>query len=108
ISRNGAFVVSTTKLAFNFIGLTPVTSYNFTVSALDHEGRVSLPSAAVTATTIADLIKPTIPKDLSADGVTQNSFTLLWSASSDNVGVTGYDVLKNNVVIGSTPTPSFN
>ena len=33
--------------------------------------------------------------------------TLSWDASTDNVGVTEYQVLRNGVEIGVTPTPGF-
>ena len=32
---------------------------------------------------------------------------LTWTASTDNVGVTGYDVLRNGSVIGSATSPTF-
>ncbi|ELR70644.1 hypothetical protein C900_03625 [Fulvivirga imtechensis AK7] len=54
----------------------------------------------------ADTQAPTAPGNLSASGVTQNSATVSWSASSDNVGVTGYDVYVNGSLNGSTTSTS--
>jgi chitodextrinase len=42
----------------------------------------------------ADTQAPTAPSSLAAAGVTATSANLSWSGSSDNVGVTGYDVLR--------------
>jgi hypothetical protein len=41
-----------------------------------------------------DTSAPTTPGNLAASGVTSSSVTLGWSPSSDNVGVTGYDVFQ--------------
>jgi chitodextrinase len=34
--------------------------------------------------------------------VTTNSVTLSWEAATDNIGVTGYQVLRDGAVVGST------
>ncbi|MFN1215403.1 M4 family metallopeptidase [Chryseobacterium kwangjuense] len=50
-----------------------------------------------------DTQAPTAPQ-LSASSTTQNSTTLSWSGSTDNVGVTGYDVYRGTSLLGSTTT----
>ena len=50
-----------------------------------------------------DTVAPTAPT-LAASGTTQTTTNLSWSGATDNVGVTGYDVVRNGVVIGSTTT----
>ena len=108
VRRDGVLAGTTTKKPFVFTSQTPLTTSSLTVAARDHEGRVSAPSAALSVSTPADTTKPTVPKDLSATAVTHQAFTLLWTPATDNVGVTGYDVLRNNAVIGSSTTASFN
>ena len=54
----------------------------------------------------ADTQAPTAPGSLSASGITQTSATVSWSASSDNVGVTGYDVYVNGSLNGTTTSTS--
>ena len=49
-----------------------------------------------------DLQAPTVPTDLTASNVTQTSFRLSWTASSDNVGVTGYEVFRDGTSAGTT------
>ncbi|MCF2874793.1 MULTISPECIES: M4 family metallopeptidase [unclassified Tenacibaculum] len=57
----------------------------------------------------ADTTAPTAPSSLAATNVAQTTLTLNWSASTDNVGVTGYDVYQGTTVIGSTTTAtSYN
>ncbi len=50
-----------------------------------------------------DTTAPTAPT-LSASGTTSTSTNLSWSGATDNVGVTGYDVYRGGVLIGSTTT----
>jgi hypothetical protein len=45
-----------------------------------------------------DTTPPSTPTGLSATGTTANSVSLTWSAASDNVGVTGYDVYRDGSV----------
>jgi len=78
-----------------------------TVSSHDSAGNVSAPSAPLTVTTPPDTTKPTVPAGLNAGDVTATSFTLTWTASTDNVRVIGYDVFRNGVLLGSTPIPAF-
>ncbi|MBL6447986.1 fibronectin type III domain-containing protein [Fulvivirga sp. 29W222] len=54
----------------------------------------------------SDTQAPTAPGNLSASGVTQTSATVSWTASTDNVGVTGYDVYVNGSLNGSTTSTS--
>lgn len=71
-------------------GLTPSTSYDFTVRAIDAAGNVSAASSTVTVTTLADTTAPTAPGTLTASKLSQTGMTLTWTASTDDVGVTGY------------------
>ena len=45
---------------------------------------------------------PTTPTTLTATGTTASSTTLNWTASTDDVGVTGYDIYNGSTLIGST------
>jgi PQQ-dependent dehydrogenase (s-GDH family) len=48
---------------------------------------------------LPDTQAPTAPSNLASSNITSNSFTLSWTASTDNVGVTGYDVYQDGVKI---------
>ncbi|MEU7475074.1 discoidin domain-containing protein [Lentzea sp. NPDC042327] len=50
-----------------------------------------------------DVTAPTAPSGLTSTGTTSSSVGLQWTAATDNVGVTGYEVLRNGSVVG-TPT----
>ncbi|OAB80177.1 M4 family metallopeptidase [Cochleicola gelatinilyticus] len=56
----------------------------------------------------ADTQAPSTPGNLSASNITETTATLSWNASSDNVGVTGYDVYQGSTVLGTTTSTSAN
>lgn len=51
---------------------------------------------------------PGVPAGLNAASVAQTSFTLRWNASTDNVGVTGYEVFRGTTSLGTTAATSLN
>ena len=55
----------------------------------------------------SDTQAPSVPTGLASSAITQTSFTLSWTASTDNVGVTGYEVFKNGTSVGTTTTTSL-
>lgn len=56
----------------------------------------------------ADTQAPTIPAGLVTSNTTTNSTDLSWNASSDNVGVTEYDVLVNGTLDGISSNTSYS
>ncbi|MFD5560030.1 glycoside hydrolase family 6 protein [Kitasatospora griseola] len=54
----------------------------------------------------SDTTAPTAPTGLAAT-TTANSVALTWSAATDNVGVTGYDVYRGGALVGSTASTSY-
>jgi len=55
-----------------------------------------------------DTEAPTDPTNLTASSITDNSATLSWTASTDNVGVTQYNISIDGNVVGTSGTTSFN
>jgi chitodextrinase len=54
----------------------------------------------------SDTTPPTAPSGLTSTGKTDTSVSLSWTASTDNVGVTGYDVYAGSTVVKTvTGTP---
>ncbi|GAA4187642.1 ricin-type beta-trefoil lectin domain protein [Streptosporangium oxazolinicum] len=50
---------------------------------------------------------PTVPTGLNATGTTATSTTLTWTASTDNVGVSGYQIFRGATQVGTSATTSF-
>ncbi|HEV7346887.1 glycoside hydrolase family 9 protein [Telluribacter sp.] len=107
VYQNGTLLNSTisgTSLAVT--GLSCNTAYNFTVLAKDAAGNKSAPSSVLSLTTTAcsDTQAPTAPTGLVADNITASGLTLTWTASTDNVGVTAYEVYQNGTLLNGTIT----
>ncbi len=106
----GSTVLATvTGTTYNVTGLTAGTAYTFSVRAKDAAGNQSA-NATVNATTsqASDTQAPTAPANLVASNVTQTSLTLNWTASTDNVGVTGYDVFQGSTNLGTVTGTTYN
>jgi chitodextrinase len=106
VYKDGVLLGSTASTTYAVSGLTASTTYAFTVKAKDAAGNASVASNSVSVTTLApvpDTTAPTAPT-LSASGTTTTSTNLSWTGATDNVSVTGYDVYKDGVLLGSTTT----
>ncbi|MDD3179012.1 MAG: fibronectin type III domain-containing protein [Opitutaceae bacterium] len=82
-------------------------------------GSIANPAAATTTFTMGsgdatvqanyvDTTQPSVPNGLQAGSVTTSSFTLSWSASADNVGVTAYEVSRSGTSLGTTEGTSMS
>lgn len=88
-------------------GLSANTAYTFTVKARDAAGNLSAASAPVTVTTdapIIDVDPPTVPGNVRLTAKTSTSVTLAWDASTDNVGIAGYEVSYGSNSVNATAT----
>ncbi|EOH87469.1 fibronectin type III domain-containing protein [Enterococcus villorum] len=83
-------------------GLTADTEYTYEVRAVDQAGNKSEASNAVKArTSVAeDTEAPSAPLNLKVTGVTTDSVSLSWEPSTDNVGVTGYLIYRDQEEVG--------
>ena len=90
---------TTTATNVSLTDLNPNTSYAITVLAKDLVNNKSAASAPVTGTTLTDLEAPTAPTNLSASNISDSSFTLSWSASSDNNEIASYDIYVNDQLV---------
>jgi len=106
VSRNGTVIGSAATESYTDSSAAGVTGYTYSVVALDAAGNRSA-SATVFLTT-PDFVPPSAPGQLTttaSDGPPQVALT--WVAASDDVGVTGYDVLRDGSVLGSTASTSW-
>jgi len=108
---NGAtLVTSVTGLTYTVTSLAASTAYTFTVKAKDAAGNLSAASNAVAVTTLTpvpDTAAPSTPSALTASGTTATSTNLSWTASTDNVAVTGYDVYKGGILVGTATGTTY-
>ncbi|WP_198315604.1 fibronectin type III domain-containing protein [Chitinophaga tropicalis] len=92
-------------LTFADNGLTANTKYYYIIRPVNDNGAAPVSDEASGITQV-DAQKPTAPLNLNVVTSSTSSVTLSWSAASDNVGVTAYDVYINDaksyVVDGTT------
>jgi len=108
VLRNGIQVGEVATTSFVDATATPATVYSYSVVAYDAGGNVSAPSASAAVSTPPDATPPTAPSGLTATVQGPGRVDLSWVGSSDNVRVAGYDVLRDDAVVGTSGTTSFS
>jgi chitodextrinase len=110
IYRNGASTALTSvapgtggTVSFTDTTAQGSTTYTYVVSAYDGAGNESAKSTSAAATTPAppDTTPPTVPGSFTMTGNSLTSISLSWSASTDNVGLRGYQLYRDNTLIAS-------
>ncbi|EOD65744.1 PQQ-dependent sugar dehydrogenase [Amycolatopsis vancoresmycina] len=84
--------------------VVPGVTWGLYVNARDAAGNVSQASATVPVTVPqcqADTEPPTTPGGVTATA-SGTTVTVRWTAATDNVGVTGYEILRDGTAAGST------
>jgi len=109
VSEDGSTAGTTPTTSYAYSDLACGTSYTLSVTAFDAAGNLS-PPASVNASTSpcpsggggagVDAQAPSVPTGLKVTGASGTSISLSWTASTDNVGVTGYEIYR-----GATPAP---
>jgi chitodextrinase len=106
---DGATVGQTSSTNFTASALTCATTHAFAVDAYDaagnHSSKVSV--NASTSACVADTQAPSTPTGLKTTGATTSSVSLGWTASTDNVGVVGYDIYQDSILVGKTSSASY-
>ena len=118
VYRNGSALATTAATSFNDSTVAAGTTYSYSVAAYDAAGNVGAAWAAVSVAVppaptggggggTADVTPPSAPADVTAAAVTATSVAVSWSAATDDVGVTRYDVFRNGVDVGSTTALTY-
>ena len=93
-----------TGITYSSTGLLPNTSYSYRVRATDAAGNLSAYSATATTATMVDTTAPSAPTTLTVTFGSVTQINLSWTASTDNVVVTGYRVERCQGVACTTFT----
>jgi hypothetical protein len=102
VYRNGQWLATVGATATSYVDAAPVAGASYTVRAHDLVGNQSGDSAPAGVGTGTDTTPPTAAS-LTATATGPTSVQLSWTASTDNVGVTGYDIYRDGA---STPLAS--
>jgi len=93
----------------NRIGAPLIIGILFVAMPVVTAGQSAGDSAIISQTVSTfDSSAPTVPTGLSATAVSTSEINLAWDASSDNVGVTGYQVFRDAVQIATTSSTSYS
>jgi chitodextrinase len=106
IYRDGSQVGTIATTSFSDSGLAAGTTYLYRVAAYDVAGNVSAQSSQASAKTL-DTTAPSIPTGLNGSAASATLINLTWTASTDNVAVTGYRVYRGGVQIGTSATTTY-
>ncbi|HEV2344769.1 MAG TPA: discoidin domain-containing protein [Actinocrinis sp.] len=91
---------STVTITFNST-TTRYVRLNITANTVWPAGQIS--EFQVYGPTSGDVTPPTAPSNLAYTQSSSGAVTLTWGASTDDVGVTNYDVYANNTLLTSVP-----
>lgn len=84
-------------------------SHTLTATARDAAGNTTT-SSAVTITVnndSSDTQSPTVPTGLTATAASATQINLSWNASTDNVGVVGYRIYRNGVLVATSTSTTY-
>lgn len=87
------------------------TFTNFNVVAFDYDGNFSAASDTITLPEITDptaLTEPPSTPQALTGGIVGTDVSISWTASTDNLGVAGYNVYENNSYIDTVSSPAWS
>ncbi len=120
VYRDDEWLADSTSTTFTDTGLTELTEYCYVVDAFDAAENDSEQSQEVCITTLADTgdpdpdpdptdtTAPSVPAGLAANVVSSQVISLSWTASTDAVGVTGYNVYRDGTQLTTVSTTSHS
>jgi fibronectin type 3 domain-containing protein len=101
VRRDGSLLTKVKGTSFVDHSVQEGRSYRYEVRAEDGAGnRGPITAANPSPIAVLDMTPPTAPTNLTAT-VSGSTVNLAWGAASDNVGVTGYRVLRNGSQVAS-------
>ncbi|WNR45288.1 glycoside hydrolase family 9 protein [Paenibacillus roseipurpureus] len=106
----GAYITTGSPNAPTF---SNTTTYQFsetaiTVQAAYFRGMTMLLANSGSGGGSSDTQAPAAPTGLASTGNTDTTVSLTWTASTDNVGVTGYDIYRGTTLAGSSTGTTFS
>jgi hypothetical protein len=80
-------------------------SYSASANA---DGGWTIQMVAIKPLVIVDNTPPTVPTNLTATAISPSQIALSWTASTDNIGVAGYRILRNGIEIARPSAASYS
>src|SRR6476469_8070051 len=99
MSQSGTHVTATNRTYNGTVAAGASTSFGFLVSGSGKPANCKLNGASCAGA--ADNQAPSAPSGLNVTATTSSSVSLAWNASTDNVGVAGYDIYRGGTLAAS-------
>jgi hypothetical protein len=107
-SNQSMWINRNSTIDFSFPNTTAYLFYKLNITDNHGDWIMQLSELSFSFLDNLDFDIPSVPAGLSATNITDNSFTLSWSPSTDKVGVSEYEVSQDGISIGTTSTTTLN
>ncbi len=101
--ETGAIFTPTESLDYNNTYTVSVTT-----GITDLAGNAMASNVSWSFTTESDITPPTTVTGLSGTPVSENDIDLSWTASTDNVGVTEYNIFRDGSLVGTSTSTNYS
>ncbi|RKS71325.1 concanavalin A-like lectin/glucanase superfamily protein [Motilibacter peucedani] len=110
LTVDGAAVATLTSAPFTFTWNATGSGQRTLVAVATDAAGNTASSDPVTVSVVApaDTTAPSVPTGLHTTAVAKDHVDLAWTASTDNVGVTGYEVLRDSTVLATVTGTSWS
>jgi hypothetical protein len=95
-----SFAWNTTPLAFG-------TAHTLSAKAYDNVTPANVTTSSNVGVTVNDTTPPSAPTNLRTTTILPTSITLAWTASTDNVAVTGYQIRRGGTLLSTTASLTY-
>ncbi len=89
-----------------YVGGTVTLRFNGT-SGSSWQGDIAIDDVRIAEGPFVDTVAPSIPVNVSASNITETTVDLTWDGSTDNVGVTAYDIYVDGI-LSTTVSATFS
>jgi len=108
VFRDSLLYAATYSTGFADTGVSNATSYCYAVRAFDKDNYSDFTETKCDTTpAVLDVTKPSPPANLVATAASDTRIDLAWTASTDDVGVHGYNIYRGGEIIGTSPGTSY-
>jgi hypothetical protein len=104
---SGTDTVTPYTFSWDTTPLTFGTSHALSAKAYDNVGPANVTTSATVNVTVNDTTAPTTPTNFRTTTVLPKSIALAWTASTDNVAVTGYQIRRGGTLITTTSSLTY-
>ncbi len=107
--RDGRLIATTVEPAYRDSGLAAATLHRYYVTAIDDKGNSSAASNTASATTAGavDTTPPSQPASFRVSKAEATQISMTWAASSDDMGVEGYEIWRDGVRLAQVTTRAY-